>query len=179
MERARASDAPHAYAAHSRLRRFAAAALETSSHTRSAVRAEALKAVTIPESILGNLVELREYLAERCEPPVYVSDRRMLKAANLLKVSAYTCGRTEVNSFDTLLLEHVLWTVPEDAAKKAWLAKLDAPSWGKTADALDTVLAQDCVAGVEVACDALSLEQEAKKVLARAHAFICGSTRHG
>ncbi|XRB00568.1 ATPase RavA [Pycnococcus provasolii] len=88
------------------------------------VRARALSAVKLPESVLSNLVELREYLAERCEPPVYVSDRRMLKAVNLLKVSAYTCGRAEVSSFDCLLLEHVLWTVPEDAEKvRDWLLR--------------------------------------------------------
>ena len=42
MEYACASDAPNAYAPHTRLRCLAAAALETSSHSRPAGRAEAL-----------------------------------------------------------------------------------------------------------------------------------------
>ena len=88
------------------------------------VRSDALGAVSLPESVLSSLIELREYLSERCEPPVYVSDRRMLKAVNLLKVSAYTCGRSEVSTFDCLLLEHILWTVPEDAEKvRDWLLR--------------------------------------------------------
>merc|ERR1719482_1474030 len=60
----------------------------------------------------------------------------------------------------------------QEAAKKAWLAKLDAPTWGSAATALARVasevaqmaeMAADCDAGDEVACDELSREEEAKR----------------
>ena len=40
----------------------------------------------MPEEVRNLLVDLRTYLQERLEPPVYVSDRRLLKAVNLMKV---------------------------------------------------------------------------------------------
>ena len=60
----------------------------------------------------------------------------------------------------------------EDEAKKAWLAKLDAPTWGKAAKVLSNAmseavelqaLAADCDEGDYVACDTLSREEEAKR----------------
>ena len=60
----------------------------------------------------------------------------------------------------------------EDVAKAAWLAKLDAPTWGKAAKALVDIAGQAgasaamekaCDQGVEVACDGMSREEEAKR----------------
>eukprot|EP00966_Prymnesium_polylepis_P024327 560258-Prymnesium_polylepis.1 len=60
----------------------------------------------------------------------------------------------------------------EEEAKAAWLAQLDAPSWGKAAmamaeaaaDAAEAAfLAEACDEGEAVACDALSLEEETKR----------------
>jgi hypothetical protein len=54
----------------------------------------------------------------------------------------------------------------EEQAKKAWLAKLDAPAWGKAAATLSSTmveaaqlagLAASCDAGDEVACDNLTV----------------------
>ncbi len=39
---------------------------------------------------------IRDYLQDKCEPPVYVSDRRFMKAINLLQVAAYADGRDAV-----------------------------------------------------------------------------------
>ena len=59
-----------------------------------------------------------------------------------------------------------------NAAKAAWLAKLDAPTWGKASAALINIAGQagasaaqeaDCDRGVEVACDGMSREEEAKR----------------
>lgn len=56
------------------------------------------------------------------EPPVYVSDRRLVKALALMQVAAYCNGRSSVTEYDALLLEHVLWAAPETAPKIAdWL----------------------------------------------------------
>jgi hypothetical protein len=60
----------------------------------------------------------------------------------------------------------------EEAAKRAWLARLDAPTWGKAATALASVaneaaymaeMEEACDQGVEVACESLSREEEAKR----------------
>lgn len=57
---------------------------------------EAYQAVDLPDSVLDLLVNLRQYLQDKCEPPVYVSDRRFMKAINLLQVAAHADGRDEV-----------------------------------------------------------------------------------
>ena len=49
------------------------------------------------------------HLQEKCEPPVYVSDRRLVKAVALMQVAAYTSGRSQVAEYDCLLLRHILW----------------------------------------------------------------------
>lgn len=81
------------------------------------VRAAAEAAVSVPDEVVDVLVELRSWLQDKCEPPVYVSDRRLLKAVSLLKVAAYTAGRAQVSIYDCLLLQHVMWQRPEDADK--------------------------------------------------------------
>ena len=51
-----------------------------------AYRSEALRRVKVPVEVLDLLADLRTFLQEKCEPPVYVSDRRLIKALNLLQV---------------------------------------------------------------------------------------------
>jgi len=48
--------------------------------------------VTVPEDVLGLLADLREMLQDTMEPPVYVSDRRLVKAIALLKVPPSPAG---------------------------------------------------------------------------------------
>jgi MoxR-like ATPase len=55
-------------------------------------------------------------LQDKCEPPVYVSDRRLVKSISLLRVAAYTNGRNSVSEFDCLLLANVLWQRPSEAS---------------------------------------------------------------
>lgn len=40
----------------------------------------------VPESIILLMGDLRTYLQEKCEPPIYVSDRRLVKAVALMQV---------------------------------------------------------------------------------------------
>jgi MoxR-like ATPase len=79
--------------------------------------AAARLAVDVPDSVVDLLVSLRTFLQERCEPPVYVSDRRFMKSVALLQVAAYGDGRDSVSEYDCLLLEHVLGSRPDDARK--------------------------------------------------------------
>jgi len=48
-------------------------------------RHEAVK-VKVPEEIINLLSDVRTYLQDKCEPPVYVSDRRLVKAVAIMQV---------------------------------------------------------------------------------------------
>lgn len=80
-------------------------------------RKRAEDTVEVPVSVLNLIADLRAFLQEKCEPPVYVSDRRLVKAVGLMQVAAYTAGRTRLENSDCLLLRHVLWQRPEESEK--------------------------------------------------------------
>ncbi|KAL4443602.1 hypothetical protein ABPG75_011339 [Micractinium tetrahymenae] len=82
-------------------------------HTRE----RALEAVEVPPSVLQLIADLRSYLQDKCEPPIYVSDRRLVKAVALMQVAAYTSGRGRVAEYDCLLLRHVLWQRPDESER--------------------------------------------------------------
>lgn len=77
----------------------------------------AYDAVDVPDSVIDILTNVRNYLQDKCEPPIYVSDRRFMKSVQMLQVVAYADGRNEVNEYDCLLLEHVFGNRPDDSAK--------------------------------------------------------------
>ncbi len=56
----------------------------------------AIAAVELPDSVVELVTGLRDYLQDKCEPPVYVSDRRFMKAINMLQVAAFADGRDQV-----------------------------------------------------------------------------------
>eukprot|EP01047_Picozoa_sp_COSAG01_P069990 COSAG01_NODE_10496_length_2151_cov_2.088207_1_plen_148_part_10 len=60
---------------------------------------------------------IEDLLAFLDESGVYVSDRRLVKAAKMLRVAALTSGRDAVTKFDCLLLQHVFWKNPDEAEK--------------------------------------------------------------
>jgi MoxR-like ATPase len=80
-------------------------------------RARAEEIVAVPPEVLNVIADLRSYLQDKCEPPVYVSDRRLVKAVALMQVAAYTSGRTVLADYDCLLLRHVLWQRPEECER--------------------------------------------------------------
>ncbi|KAH7616468.1 hypothetical protein Ndes2526B_g08560 [Nannochloris sp. 'desiccata'] len=80
-------------------------------------RARAEAVVAVPPEVLNVIADLRSYLQDKCEPPVYVSDRRLVKAVALMQVAAYTSGRTVLADYDCLLLRHVLWQRPEECER--------------------------------------------------------------
>lgn len=64
--------------------------------------------------------DLRSYMRE--EQNVEISDRRLVKASRLLKISAASHGRTRVDPIDCLLLQHCMWQLPEQrSAVRDWL----------------------------------------------------------
>ena len=70
--------------------------------------------VTIPNSVAYLLKDLRAYLRDDCQPSIYCSDRRLVKITKLLRIIAITQHRHIVTPIDLLLLEHVLWNLPDD-----------------------------------------------------------------
>jgi MoxR-like ATPase len=75
--------------------------------------------VSLPDDVTGLLAELREMLAGE---QVYVSDRRWVKVAWLLKVAAASESRTAVAPWDLWLLPWCVAPSPErQAAIDAWL----------------------------------------------------------
>jgi MoxR-like ATPase len=82
-----------------------------------ATAAAAYKIVEMPETVIDILIDLRNYLQDKCEPPIYVSDRRFMKAVRMLQVAAHADGRTAVSEVDCLLLEFTLGQRPDDAQK--------------------------------------------------------------
>lgn len=64
--------------------------------------------------------DLRAFLREDLN--VDISDRRLVKAARLLKISAASNGRASVDPIDCLLLEYIAWQTPEQQnAIREWL----------------------------------------------------------
>ena len=57
----------------------------------------------LPDAVIDILTSLRKYLQDKCEPPVYVSDRRFMKSVNLLQVAAYADGRDQVHILSKLM----------------------------------------------------------------------------
>ena len=49
-------------------------------------RHKARKEVSIPPQVVHLMADLRSWLQNKCEPPVYVSDRRLVKAVDLMRV---------------------------------------------------------------------------------------------
>eukprot|EP00889_Picochlorum_renovo_P001716 jgi/Picre1/28746/NNA_004145.t1 len=80
-------------------------------------RQRAEEEVHVPVEVLNIVADLRQYLQDKCEPPVYVSDRRLVKSVALLQVAAFSSGRTYVIPKDCMLLQHVLWQKPEESEK--------------------------------------------------------------
>ena len=70
--------------------------------------------IQLDNSIAALLLDVRKYLRDERDPPVYVSDRRLLKITNMLRVVAASCGRGHVSLADCLLLCHCLWYSPEE-----------------------------------------------------------------
>ena len=79
-----------------------------------------INAVKITDDVGALIRNLRGFLRDQLD--VDVSDRRLVKAARLLKISAASHGRTSVDLLDCLLLQHVAWRLPEQRrAVRDWL----------------------------------------------------------
>jgi len=69
------------------------------------------RAVTVPESVRRDMLELRSLLNAK---GVVASDRRYRQSLDLLKARALLAGRESCASEDLQILEHVLWSEPNE-----------------------------------------------------------------
>lgn len=145
------------------------------------VKAAAEAGVEVPQSVVDLIVDLRSYLQNKCEPPVYVSDRRLVKSVALLRVAAYTNGRNSVSEFDTLLLANVLWQRPSEAqVVREWILTRLAQDRG--VDQVQYLLAglfgRACRAdGNKTDCEALNAEAASlRQVLSSQISQLAGTT---
>ena len=76
--------------------------------------------ISLDQNICVLIQKLRSFAKD--ELNMYISDRRLVKASRLLRVSASTHGRSKVDLVDCLLLEHICWQLPEQqVAIREWL----------------------------------------------------------
>ena len=61
-------------------------------------RAASHEAVDVPDGVIDLLTDLRNWLQDKAEPPIYISDRRFMKSIQLLQVAAFADGRDEVGT---------------------------------------------------------------------------------
>lgn len=81
--------------------------------------------VKVSKDAFAVIHSIREKLAQRgkpagdeknvpVKPPIYVSDRRWIKAVRVAKTAAAVCGRREVLPVDLLVVADCLWASAED-----------------------------------------------------------------
>ena len=70
--------------------------------------------ITVSNEVIIFLRNLRKYLRDEIESSIYISDRRLVKAMKILRISALTNGRSYVSMIDCLLLRYMLWNNYDD-----------------------------------------------------------------
>jgi MoxR-like ATPase len=80
----------------------------------------AANSVLLESDVVSLLRDLRFFLKDSLD--INISDRRLVKAARLLKISAATHGRKKVDRIDCLLLQHLAWEYPDQRSMiQDWL----------------------------------------------------------
>lgn len=75
---------------------------------------QAATEVAVPDDVVALLADLRDWCTAE---GIQVSDRRWRKVVKLLQTAALTNGRDRVSIWDCWLLQHCLWSEPEQRAK--------------------------------------------------------------
>ena len=108
--------------------------------------------MVVPAAVQAVIADLRSWLQEECS--TYVSDRRLTKVVGLLKVAAFVNGRAEVALYDCLLLEHVMWSRPEQAPiLREWLLEHALPKPAVVADSLSAAMDEAFLELCRIACN--------------------------
>lgn len=78
------------------------------------------KEIQVPEYIKNKIISIKKEIENNFGEEESISDRRLVKAVNFLKVAAFTNDRKNISVFDLLLLQHIFWKNPKniEAIKK-------------------------------------------------------------
>lgn len=103
---------------------------ESSAEVREVLRSvyDDSLSVSVSSEVFKLLQDLRVFLRDSIDPPVTISDRRLVKALRLLRVVAASHGHNSVSLLDCFVLRHVLWQTPED------IEKIDRWLWRRLSD---------------------------------------------
>ena len=114
--------------------------------------------VVVPAAVQDVIADLRSWLQQKCG--MYVSDRRLTKVVGLLRVAAFANGRAEVALHDCLLLEHVMWSRPEQApALRDWLLEHTLPKPAVVSDKLNVTMDDAFLELCRIACSEVGLRE--------------------
>ena len=88
---------------------------------------EEIKNVEIPPEVLEIIDVIRKKIVLRNQQgkdkePLYISDRRWKKIANILRTSAFLNGRNSVDIMDLFLIPYSLWNVTEEIDEVNYIA---------------------------------------------------------
>jgi MoxR-like ATPase len=98
-------------------------------------------ALKISDEIIQLMLQVRREIDQE---GIYVSDRKWVQSTRIIRAYAYLNGHKEVESEDLDILEHMLWTTPEQQKKVRQLVqKIANPLGGQVTAILDAV--QDIV----------------------------------
>lgn len=101
---------------------------------------KAVDEVTLPQTVIDSLVEIRRNLADEGIRP---SDRRFVQTLKLVKASAVLDGRTTANEDDLDILRHSLWNNPDERTTVAKVV-------GKSSNPMNAVALELLDAATEV-----------------------------
>jgi MoxR-like ATPase len=78
------------------------------------------KTIQIPDYIKNKIINIKKEIEHNYGEEEKISDRRLVKAINFLKVAAFTNDKKNISIFDLLLLQHIFWKNPKniDGIKK-------------------------------------------------------------
>ena len=79
-------------------------------------RRQAVRRVSVPAEVRQLLADLRSHLAEKVEPPVYISDRRLVKSVAFMQVPASLCPmslQNDITSYQDLCDFHLESNSPQ------------------------------------------------------------------
>ena len=101
-------------------------------------------AVQLPDAVLAVFDEIKQRLALNLdELDIYVSDRRWQRVAYLVKAAAFLDQRSQVALNDLFILQHCLWTQPEEIELIAQIVEESILEFGlKYASALDELIVE-------------------------------------
>ncbi len=71
--------------------------------------------IKLPNLIANKILKIKEEIENILGTSESISDRKLVKGINLLKVASFTSDRTQISIFDLLLLQHIFWTNPENS----------------------------------------------------------------